>query len=825
MTPGTASRWRVLAAAISLGVLVGLASGSGAAQEPEKPEARPAGEPVPVLEILGRAEQANRALQEIESSLPAAETLARIEEPLPAVRARIDASAATAAALLERGGSLEELEDLERMWKGLRRDLDGPRGSLLDAAEKMNRGITRLDGMREMWRDTRTLAVASGAPQSLVARIEAVLASIDGARERLLSREADVLALESSLAELWERVEIELLRVLVAWDAAFAMRIEPESEPLWSPTLYVHIVRTLVPGLLTEGRASLEELRKFAAAHTSTLGLQAAVFVLLLGFLMAARSRVRRLAVEDEGLAKVAAVFELPISTALLIVILASFWLYPDRPRALAQLLGAAALIPSVLILRRLVDPPVFPVLNALVVFWFVDRVRELFPGMMSLVRPLFLLEMLAVVALLGWLMHPARLKRIPRDAARSPFFRVAAVSGRVALVVALGAIVADAIGYATLARFVGKAMLQSAYVALVAYAAVRVVDGLVVLALRVRPLGLLGMAQRHGSMIRRRTRRLLGWAAGAVWAVSTLGFLRIADDLWAGAATLFAAEIPIGELRLSAGDLAAFVITVLAAFQVSRFLRFALEEDVYPRMELSRGTPYAVSALTHYTVIFLGFLLAIIATGIDLTRFAIVAGAFGVGIGFGLQNIVNNFVSGLILLTERPLQVGDTIERGEMFGRVERIGIRSSTVRTAQGAEVIVPNAELISERVINWTHSDRLRRVDLPIGVAYGSDPKRVIAVLLEVAKSHPDVLSSPEPTVLFMGFGESSLDFELRAWTDEFQSFLDVRSSLGVGALEALRRAGIEIPFPQRDLHIRSVAAPASATARAPEASEDG
>ena len=185
-------------------------------------------------------------------------------------------------------------------------------------------------------------------------------------------------------------------------------------------------------------------------------------------------------------------------------------------------------------------------------------------------------------------------------------------------------------------------------------------------------------------------------------------------------------------------------------------------------------------------------------------TRF----GALGVGIGFGLQELVNNFVSGLILMFERPIQTGDTVEIGSLIGEVRRIGIRSSTVRTLDGAEVIVPNAKLVSNELVNWTLSDRLRRIDVPVGVAYGTDPSRVIDILVETAGSHPKALQYPSPQALFQGFGDSSLDFVLRFWTGDFDNWRQVRSDATVNVNNALKAAGVEIPFPQRDLHVRSV-----------------
>ena len=165
----------------------------------------------------------------------------------------------------------------------------------------------------------------------------------------------------------------------------------------------------------------------------------------------------------------------------------------------------------------------------------------------------------------------------------------------------------------------------------------------------------------------------------------------------------------------------------------------------------------------------------------------------------------MNNFVSGIILLVERPIQVGDAIQMADLDGEVRRIGIRSTTVHTWRGAEVIVPNATLISGNLTNWTLSDRTRRLELPVGVAYGTDPERVIALLVETAATVPGVLAKPSPLALFQGFGDSSLNFELRAWTDHFEEWSAIRSKIAVGVNNRLKAEGIEIPFPQRDVNL--------------------
>jgi small-conductance mechanosensitive channel len=224
--------------------------------------------------------------------------------------------------------------------------------------------------------------------------------------------------------------------------------------------------------------------------------------------------------------------------------------------------------------------------------------------------------------------------------------------------------------------------------------------------------------------------------------------------------------------------------------------------------MELPRGVGNSIATLTYYALIIIGLLVALAAAGFQTSQFAIVFGALGVGIGFGLQNVVNNFVSGLILMFERPIQPGDTVEVSGTSGKVRSIGMRATTLTTFEGADVIVPNGTLLSEKLINWTLTDMTRRIDVDLGVAYGSDPRQVLTLLAEVAAGTPGVAKDPAPSVLFVRFGASSLDFGIRAWTTDFDRWVAIRTEMTARVHEALRRAGIEIPFPQHDLHLRSV-----------------
>lgn len=269
---------------------------------------------------------------------------------------------------------------------------------------------------------------------------------------------------------------------------------------------------------------------------------------------------------------------------------------------------------------------------------------------------------------------------------------------------------------------------------------------------------------------------------------------------------TLLDYGISSDDFRLTLG----MVLTAIGVFYIAMFfswiLQGALDVAVTKTQYVDQGLRDSMKRLLHYLIVFTGFLVAMNLVGIEIRHFAVIAGALGIGIGFGLQNIVNNFISGLILLFERPVKVGDMILLDGDYGTIRKIGLRSTIVATLDQAEVIVPNSMMVSEKVINWTLSTPMARVRLPVGVAYGSDVSLVLEKLLEAAQ-HPRVLDHPSPSALFTGFGDSSLDFELQFWIASAHDRLRIRSEVGQSVDQRFREVGIEIPFPQRDLHLRS------------------
>ncbi len=262
-----------------------------------------------------------------------------------------------------------------------------------------------------------------------------------------------------------------------------------------------------------------------------------------------------------------------------------------------------------------------------------------------------------------------------------------------------------------------------------------------------------------------------------------------------------------LGSNQITIQTIISLIVFSILLFYLTGKLRKIIVEKLLIKTKMDIGAQQATGSIIRYFFLVVGFIIILQTMGIDLTALNVLAGAVGIGLGFGLQNIVNNFISGIIILFERPIKVGDRIEVGNVEGDVVRVGGRSTEVVTNDNISIIVPNSKFITENIINWSHNDRKVRFRIPVSVAYGSDVHLVKRLLLEVAEEVPDVLDDPVPGVRLMEFGESGLKFELRAWSTTLIHRKGLLiSNINFGILDKFNKHGIEIPFPQRDLRIR-------------------
>lgn len=769
------------------------------------------------------ASRTRAALQASRPVLRASGELTRIERALPHTEEDIARLAhPTRLARIPRL-SQRELVDLRADWRRHGNILEGWQEALTARVAELEESRSGMVELRRSWADLRDISVAAGSP--------------DGRHERIVASHAETREAANALddardhyTELSDRVsELQIVVEDVAdrlRDAAGAYRERlgvRDAPPLYSGLSAADaddesIIAQARESFVERAEAPVELLRELLPVAVGLTVFFCMVLGLLLVLARAPRSMPEPRASDPDAprTSEPAGLFarevlKRPVASSLLLTLLASTLAIEHAPIIVYDLIFFVTLPPLWRAVPPLTGPTVRPLVRGAIVFLALDRVQAMLPEGTAFLRVVLLVEaLLSAVALVLWL-------RESRGGAAPVSVRI--MSGLAALVMVLG-LVANLLGYVFLATVLARGTGYSAYAALSLAGAVIVIEAILDLVV-VSPVGQrLRSLREHAATVHARTLRILTAVSFLAWLAGTLeGF-----GLW-GPFSTWAEEVltehhSVGSLEISIGAVLGATLILVFTWMLLRFVRFVLELDVLPRFRLEPGVDGAISGLTRYVVGGTGLLLALAFLGIDASQIALVAGALGVGIGFGLQGIVANFIAGIVLMLERPVRLGDFVEVGPLVGIVDRIGLRSSTVRAMDGAEVIVPNESLISREVINWTLSDRKRRVAIKVGVAYGADPHHVLEVLRGVAQAHKDVIQIDRARVLFDGFGDSSLDFTVQFWAGSFEDSIRLKSEVGIAMFDALSAANIEIPFPQREVRVISMPKPEAEA----EAAED-
>ena len=374
-------------------------------------------------------------------------------------------------------------------------------------------------------------------------------------------------------------------------------------------------------------------------------------------------------------------------------------------------------------------------------------------------------------------------------------------------VILSIGVIIGNTFGFVDLSILLSNTVINGIFNAIILIVLTLILNSILIVSLETEFL-------QKSNIIKENKTELIKYLTSAfslvtifVWFVAIIKNLGFSKEFWEWIDGLLNISWDIGNITISIGKFFTVLLVIIVTIAVVKIVNILLKKEIFPRVQLPRGVPGAISMIIRYTLVGFGFYYVLSAAGIDLGKFGLIAGALGVGIGFGLQNIVYNFIAGLVLAFERPIQVGDIIEVGTLMGTVTSIGVRSSSVKTFDGSEVIVPNGNLISKELVNWTLSDRRKRREVQVNVAYGSDPQEVIDILLKTANEHTNVLETPAPWATFEGFGDSSLNFKIRFWVP-FDIGMTTRSQVAMSIYDALADAGINIPFPQQDVYIKSI-----------------
>jgi small-conductance mechanosensitive channel len=786
--------------------------------EPAKPPAPPLAAPatIPLADIATWAPAVSNLVGNLTAGATPSAQIENIAKALPAFSEKLDAQFAATTKNLETESTLETLQNEQQQWQSAQLQATGWLNALTLEATKLQDSLNQLAELQKLLSSSRASAQAAKAPGPILQQIDATLTIITEAQAPLQTQRVNILNLQSRVAEEVTRCGTALQRIADFQQKAVAGILVRDAPPIWTINLWSDAVAALPDHAGQIASAYWTDVAEYIREPRQGGALHPALFIVLALVFAAARRKIAVWEKSGSGASSAILVFERPYAAALTTtLVFATAPLFFQLTTAVRQLLTIAALVPMLRLARPKISASVAFVLYACCVLFAVDTLRQTFAGIQVIGQAILVGETLAAIIVLYSMRRHYRQIIVAR--AESSGLMVLKLGRFLLIVVLLVALLAAVAGYARLARLLTPGILAGGILGLAAFAYLRVSGGVVALALRVWPLSALQMVAHHRELLERRVYRLLIWIAVGGWLVRYLSYLGLLDPAWSLANSLLATKLERGSISISIGNVLEFVLTVWLAYLLSRFLRFVLQEDIYPRIDLAPGLSYAASSLLNYIILALGFVAALGVLGVDFSKVSLLAGAFSVGIGFGLQSVVNNFVSGLILLFERPIHVGDTVEVGSLQGIVRRIGIRASVLHTGQGADIIVPNSQLVTEKVTNWTLSDKLRRVDLSVGVNYGATPKNVVDLLVGVAHAHPQVLKNPAPEAFFLSYGDSAINFELRAWTDQSSPATEIRSDLASAVYDAVIAAGLSFPFPQREVRLLHDADATTATVK--------
>jgi len=367
-------------------------------------------------------------------------------------------------------------------------------------------------------------------------------------------------------------------------------------------------------------------------------------------------------------------------------------------------------------------------------------------------------------------------------------------------------AFVAQIIGYSGLSFHLLSITLKSLFIALTAWIFLIISDDILYVILNNKRSQKTAFINAHSKVLLNHSMFLVNTFIIAISLARILSTLGAFESTSEGISQIMSLGITINEIRLTIGIIIFAILSAYLTLSISWLIQRVLEEEILPKYKVEKGVIISINRLINYFFITLSVLIVLSTTGVGIQTLTVIFGALGIGIGFGLQNIVNNFASGIILLFERSIKVGDIVVVDGEWGTVKNLGLRATVIQTFDNSEMIVPNSNLVSSTVNNWTLSERKTRFVASVGVDYDSDIQLVTKLLLEAASNHPKVMQDPAPSVVFTAFGDSSLNFDLRGWVPDIDFRASTKNEIMYEINRLFRENNIVIPFPQRDIHIK-------------------
>jgi small-conductance mechanosensitive channel len=766
-------------------------------------------EPISVNRLVQEMEELRSLINLNSKKVAPSARLKRIDSLYPVYKNLIANEESKAREFLVSNPNQQKINNLVKRWEEYRVQLGGWETEITAYVDRNLRLVKVFESESQVWELTYDRAKEETVPQELLTNVREMINSLKAIDKQTKEYNYTYLRLQTRINRLRQTV-VEMTQTLYdKRDSETYKLFHQRHEPIWQVSLKEEDGSQETgtrPETLVDSGVRVSELyqtHKEKLYFLIVLGLGMAAFIIYLR-----KELIKTLGQEAAGNNASASylLFRMPgLAIAFILLFIGRLQLL-EGTRFLGDILLFALLLLAIFLIMHQIPRRYQGLIYFSILFIILDSIKT-YVWFQSVHYRIYMLG--EAILMSGVLFYYTRPYLETRQQMTTYLGRFMIRLVPLAYFLCAVSVASNILGYTNLSDLTLKMCTQSGIAVIIAYALLLVFQSIFVSWLEQRFNRSEDPDLEELAFLRKRTVQFLRFV---VIFLFTIGFLNIIDELRTVTDFLSSAmnePYVVGNLTFTLGSIFMFLLILLLSYISSRLISFLVSDDygLLRFFKLPKGIPTAISLVLRYSIIAFGIVLALSYLNVDLSKFNLMAGALGLGIGFGLQTVISNFVSGLILVFERPIHVGDTVEVNNLLGTVNRIGVRSSSVITYDGAEVVVPNNNLIANDLINWTLSNNIKRIEILIGTTYGSDPNRILQILLDEVSKNPDALKDPEPQALFSEFGESSLNFKLRFWV-HFEAGLKAKSDISIGIYNEFAAQGIEIPFPQQDVHIKNM-----------------
>jgi len=753
---------------------------------------------IPMIEIPQKAFELMQDLQSDISPVLAKPVVSETQPEIDSLQLKIDHLSGMTESILEESLPYTFYQSVLIKWSRLSNDISYPEKKLQDQSVLLESADSKIKDEVDRWNKTKENLQDKDTPEDILLRVDQVKSVLDSTSQILIDSASQVLHWLDQIAQMKLIISDYITRLDVTKQMQLYDLLIVRTEPIWSIKIKQDStnVFALNEALYSFGIDDSKEYLTFNKSKFMGLGI---LFLIFLSVLYWLRIKYRTLS-DELKLEHTTGEFIVsrPIISAIMLMLLWALWTLPQMPHFLDNLVSILFLVPFLFIFHRIVQKPLRGSLYYFFVIFLIVNLSPFFYIGDAISRIALIIESLFIAGFLFWFIRKKK-SITPENRTSGFWYQFLNLISPVYLVIMVAAIIANIIGYENLNNLVTYGILVSLLLGLIFGTAYFALRGLTLLFTATTLIRVSNIVKKDQNQFLTFFDKTLWTATVIIWFYFTLRSFQLWEPFYKWFRSVLEIGYGFGNIQITIGGIINFFLIIIFSWLLSRFIRLILQDEILQRFNLPRGIPMAISSLTQYTLIFIGFVLALAYAGFDLQNLGIMAGALGVGIGFGLQNLVGNFISGLILVFERPVAVGDIVKLDLYEGTVVNIGIRSSIIRQWDGSRIIVPNSDLISYKVLNWSMTNYQRRFIIKVHTPPDTDPDLVIKLMTEAAAGEELVLKNPAPTTYFLGIVDQAYAFDLFFWVSK--EILIARSNVNLAVQKTLKEAGIKVLLPKK------------------------